>query len=310
MVEVASIVVAVVSLISALLAICITTYFNTLTEEKTRERELRKFFAKYRDALLLATSDLQSRLCNITDYNVMDWYDCGGRQKESLLLYTSFVVGQYLCWIYIIRKQAQFLQYETDKKDYTKELTRAMTKVTGEFGVDDRENRSMPFMLWRGDQLSIGEIMLAAGPGEVAPIGYAEFCRRWTEDGKVPVVSGMEDDVGQTSQADGLWTGQFRPWFRPIIEGVARLAEAKRAQDRDETIAIPDERLRRLQHLLVDLMKVLVGPGDASERGNMGYAGRSGDRVPLSQLWVRVSEMRAYERGWQVRPRSSLVVKA
>ncbi|KAK4561492.1 hypothetical protein LTR86_004810 [Recurvomyces mirabilis] len=279
MVDVVSIVVACISLVGAVLAAAFTAYSAYLSDERKRQQELKKFFGKYRDALLLATQDLQSRFCNITDYHVMDWYHRGGREKESLLLYTSFVVGQFLCWIFIIRKQAQFLQYETDKATRSKDLTTAMSKITYEFATDQYDSDGLPFMLWRGDQMSIGELMLAPGTGEPYPMGYNAFHQKWTEGGKIPAAPQKNAETGEMETHAELWSGQFRTWFRPIIDGIVMLGEAH-ASNNDlehpqEWIPPRNQRLRRLQHRLVDLMDLLDPEGLRSEANWMKRCNRA-----------------------------------
>lgn len=264
MVDVVSIIVAVVSLTGTIIAIIVTTYFAYLTDERKRRQELNKFFAKYKDALLLAAQDLQSRLKNITDLTVMDYYQQGGPhcpQKDSLLLYTTFVVGQYLCWIWIIRQQAQFLQFET--LDATRDVTVAITSITAEFGTDQYEADlpNLPFMLWRGEQMAIGEVMLREGGGEISPIGYAEFHKKWTEGGTVACLPPARGGVDSASKIAAYWSGQFRPWFRPIIDGIIMIGDAKAANAEQ----VPDQRLRRLQHRLIDLIWSLDPKGLGSE---------------------------------------------
>ena len=91
MVDVASIVVAVISFVGALVAAGFTAWFTYFSDERKRLSESEKLIAKYRDPLLLACQDLQSRLYNITDQGISKFFRMGGEQKKNLLLYTARV---------------------------------------------------------------------------------------------------------------------------------------------------------------------------------------------------------------------------
>jgi len=292
MVDVASIIIAVISFVGTLLVAGVTAWFSYFSAERKRLTEAEKLIAKYRDPLLLACQDLQSRLYNITDENVTVYFRQRGEKKENVLLYTAFLVGQYLSWTYILRRQAQFLRFSTEKDN--RELTKVLAGISFAFGTDGGGPDSAPFMLWRGHQSAIGEMMTTKDAGELFCIGYAAFHKKWGGGylggtvGGAREISGtigapgpgedgedgediQEDDgvqvgrvgvVGEDGEDRGnTWSGEFRPWFRSIVEGVAEIAKA-----RDEGRAtIPDQRLRRLQHLLLDLIGILDEKGLRTE---------------------------------------------
>ena len=164
MVDVASIVVAVISFVGALVAAGFTAWFTYFSDERKRLSESEKLIAKYRDPLLFACQDLQSRLYNITDQGISKFFDIGGEQRKNLLLYTAFLVGQYLSWTHILRLQAQFLRFSTDTQN--KELTKVLSGISYEFSTD-KYNRDglVPLMLWRGQQMAIGELMTVKEDG-------------------------------------------------------------------------------------------------------------------------------------------------
>jgi len=81
MVDVASIIVAVISLVGALVAAGFTAWFTYFSDERKRLSESEKLIAKYRDPLLLACQDLQSRLYNITDQGFSIFFRVGGEQN-------------------------------------------------------------------------------------------------------------------------------------------------------------------------------------------------------------------------------------
>src|SRR5271156_5798291 len=132
MVDIVSIVIAVLSLTGTLLTAGITAWFSFFTEERKRLSEAEKLVAKYRDPLLLAAQDLQSRLFNITELCILSWMERDKEQKDNLVQYTCFLIGQYLSWVHILRRQTQFLHFSTDKNN--RELTRTLDLVQYAFG--------------------------------------------------------------------------------------------------------------------------------------------------------------------------------
>lgn len=296
MVDVASIIVAVIALVGGVVAAGITAWFAYFSDERKRLSEAEKLIAKYRDPLLLAAQDLQSRLYNITDHGVTNYFRRGGGEKENLLLYTAFLVGQFFAWVHILRLQAQFLRFATDDKN--KRLTKVLGAISFEFSTDEYDWDGMPWNLWRGQQMAIGELM-TVGDAELLCMGYAAFNQKWKEDGgmygvaggmgqitgtSLPVPEGAEPNVKDNDQVatagevkegdeDGKddWSGEFRPWFRPIIEGVTKIAIARTERHQK----VPDQRLRRLQHLVLDLIHLLDEKGLRSEAIYTSYCHRA-----------------------------------
>ncbi|XTI85063.1 hypothetical protein V2W45_1454679 [Cenococcum geophilum] len=118
---------------------------------------------------------------------------------------------------------------------------------------------------------------------ELVCIGYATFYSNWTcnrygdsgdkatEDSrdKAPFYRGWERDSPRDSEdEDGkadesaqmidmtaykYCNGPFRQFFRPIVEGIIKVETAKNGGNE----RVPDQRLRRLQHLFIDLINVL-----------------------------------------------------
>ena len=286
MVDVASIVIAVISGVVALIAAGITTFFTWFSDERKRLSEAEKLVAKYRDPLLLASQDLQSRLYNIADQNITGFYGHGREREDDLLLYTAFLVGQYLSWTHILRQQAQFLRFSTDQRN--KELTKVLTGIRFEFSTDKYNNEGAgPLMLWRGQQMAIGELMTVKEGSELYCMGYAAFRRKWaglggagTKEEKSTVTGtnhvpthgkdgadGVEriGNVGETNGSQQEWksdgSGEFRQWFHSIKEDVVHIAITKR----ERRAKIPDQRLRRLQHRLLDLIRLLDEENSRSE---------------------------------------------
>jgi len=84
-------------------------------------------------------------------------------------------------------------------------------------------------MLWRGQQMAIGELMtLSQEGGQLYCIGFAAFALKYHTD------------------------PEFKKWFQPIDSGITLLVEASANGN-----SVANYRLRRLQHLLVDLVLLL-----------------------------------------------------
>ena len=101
---------------------------------------------------MLAAYDLQSRLWGLVQQGLLRYID-DEEKKDLVYVYTAFLVGQYLSWTYILRRQAQFLRFSTDKTN--KQLNQILNVITNEFSLDRRQGED-PFMLWRGQQMAIG----------------------------------------------------------------------------------------------------------------------------------------------------------
>lgn len=277
-----AIIVAAVALAGTIITAGFSAWFAYWSDKHKRQRELRVFFAKYQDAILLASQDLQSRLYNIADYKITEFYSCDGRFKDNLLVYTAFVVGQYLSWVYIIRQRAQFLQYETGQTN--KWITSAIDAVSDEW-LSDLHGEC--FMLWRGDQMAIGEMMTVRDGDQLSPMGYGTFFTKWAEceldadagrgrekvrssseksiyrgidaadvvDSNAQAVyerhgessgksSRLEQDFGDSPQGkiDGQ-KAQFREWFEPITSGIIHIAEEKAKAKSDLKGTTPGNRV-------------------------------------------------------------------
>ena len=250
MVDVAPIVIAVISFVGTLIAVAVSIWATWWSERskrlaefelerRTRLTESQKLIARYGDPILLAAQDLQSRLYNILEQGFLSNIRRDGEGKDNLLQYTSFLVGQYLSWTYILRRQAQFLRFETDEAN--KGLTKTLDSIkwvlsTDKLGPEGARVAAGSFMLWRGKQMAIGEVMTVPDDKELFCMGYAAFSQRWHQD-------------------EG-----FQKWFQSYVDDITKLALSRYPLGHHETgtaVAIPDHRLRILQHLLLDLIKIL-----------------------------------------------------
>ncbi|KAG0008530.1 hypothetical protein BGZ81_004017, partial [Podila clonocystis] len=153
----------IVTLVAGIVIAFVTAWATSHYAERTRLNDTEVLIAKYRDPLVCAAYELQSRLYSIvTGRFPLSWKgDADRRKQDHLVIYTPFLVGQYLSWTYIFRRQAQFLHIRT-KKDI--KLTKTMDLI--EFLFSSTKNtKGSPFCLWGADQKAIGELMTDKGEG-------------------------------------------------------------------------------------------------------------------------------------------------
>lgn len=84
------------------------------------------------------------------------------------------------------------------------------------------------FILWRGEQMAIGELMTEKDGDELYCMGYATFVEKYKNH------------------------DSFRRWFRPVEQGYSDLVMVHEKHD-----SVATYRLRRAQHRLVDLINLL-----------------------------------------------------
>ncbi len=91
-------------------------------DERLAQREAEKIVSKFRDPLLHAAYDLQSRIFNILQKAFLKTYYANGsdRDKEYAIENTVFLVAQFLGWTELIRQEIQFLDLGSD--DDTRKL--------------------------------------------------------------------------------------------------------------------------------------------------------------------------------------------
>jgi hypothetical protein len=178
---------------------------------------------KFRDPLLRAIFDLQSRIYNIVQgFFLKIYYHKSDEDREYAVHSTLFNVGEYLGWVEIMRRDGQFLDLgDVSSNRGIEELLRKVAKT---FARDDLDNA---FRIFHVEQRAIGEVMIvqdAAGTSaQPRCIGYAEFVER------------MDDPA-------------FRRWFARLSADVERIATEHKQHE---------ERLIMLHNVLIDLIAFL-----------------------------------------------------
>jgi len=278
MVDIASIVIAIIALVSSLFTAVIPGWFSLLVGQRNRLADTRKLIAKYRTPLLLAAHDLQSRLYHITDGGIMSWHNSDDQSGQDLTRYTCFLIGQYLAWVSIFRQQAQYLDFLEDKQaaEYLKiiydiEEVFSTGGDSDSFGLVKYDysksiNDKTPFRLRRCHQLAIAEIMtFKKDKDEPVCLGYDAFCKKLDD--------GWKDSEDQQVVGFVINGGKGENWFKPVDDGMGKIVEAEQKAKKDaekeaeqnnskrinrlQERGYTDYRLRILQHRLVDLVQLL-----------------------------------------------------
>jgi hypothetical protein len=214
----AAIIVAIIALVASVLTAGVALYGQTHSLTVTARREAEATLSRYREPLVAAAYELQSRLYNILKRDFLQKYYLDGdeKQRQYAIRNTQYLVGQYLGWTEILRQRIQLLDFGEVRE--TREVSRLQGRIRDVLASDE-PSMGKPFMIWRGEQRAIGERMIVERDGDLLCMGYAAF-------------------VEQTDPA-------FWRWLEPLerdIEDIAR--------DRNE-------RLRLVQHGLIELIERL-----------------------------------------------------
>jgi hypothetical protein len=140
----------------------LSLYGQVRSARHQARREAEAVLEKYREPLILAAYDLQSRLFNILHMGFLGKYylrDVDGSRRYALE-HTLYLVGQYFAWTEILRREIQFLEFE--EVEETKRVGRLQRRIR-ELFASDKEELGRAFMVWRGEQNAIG-----VGEGGVA----------------------------------------------------------------------------------------------------------------------------------------------
>jgi hypothetical protein len=168
-----AIVIAVIALIGSIGSAVMVAYGQIYTQRRTEAREADRLLRLYREPLISAAYDLQSRLYNILRQNFLSYLrDESSGRSEKALDSTTFAFAQYFGWREILRREIQLLEFET------LEIGRLLSQITGTLASDSLGDR---FLLWKPEQRAIGEAMIGEWRDGPACIGYLEFHQRRTE---------------------------------------------------------------------------------------------------------------------------------
>jgi hypothetical protein len=216
------IVIAAIGLAGGLLGSVIALYGQFRLARNEVQREAETVLAKYREPLLGAAYELQGRLWNILDLDFLAKYYLAGddAQKTYAVENTLYVIAQYFGWSEILRREIQFLSFSDSAR--TRAVNACQREIVSLFQDDDAD-LGRPFLVWRGEQRAIGELMIDAEADQVHCLGYAAFMAR-------------RDPA-------------FRSWFARLEANIDELSRGT------------NPRLLALQRALVDLIRELDPQG-------------------------------------------------
>ncbi len=165
----------------------------------TKREQAEELRARYRDPLIAAVFDLQSRLYNIVAQDFLGHYVRHRRGGESACRYaidnTLFLLAEYLAWVEIIRREIQFLDLGEELAN--RRWLQALERVRNVLARDDLD----PVLrLFRGEQRAIGETMTVVLHDTTSgrareSLGYAEFVAHREEPGLSRWFDKLEADL-------------------------------------------------------------------------------------------------------------------
>jgi hypothetical protein len=233
-----------------LLAALITGFFAWFVQAARYRRETddkaTQVLREYRNPLLRAAFELQSRLYNIAARGYLEAYWKKGADSElpEATLSTLWLFGQYLGWSEILRREVQYLDLGSQSTNQTvqrriNEISAALATDSPPFGRD--------FIAFRSDQRAIGEFMVTERDGgekgkRLDCRGYSEFIETLAE------VSHEDRARDQATHAKAR--SPVLGWVTRLASDFERIAEQAREGERPP-------RLVNIQRHLIDLVDLL-----------------------------------------------------
>jgi len=141
-------------------------------DKRLAQLDAEKIIPKFRDPLMHAAYDLQSRIFNIMKQAFLRVYYANGspRDKEYAVENTVFLVAQFLGWTEAIRQEIQFLDLAGD--DQTRSFRKLQDNIYTQLQTDALGSG---FRLFAGEQRAVGELMIDRATGNPGCIGFATF---------------------------------------------------------------------------------------------------------------------------------------
>lgn len=227
--SVVSLVAAVVSALSALASAWYARH-TILSERLAAADDLAQ---RFREPLLQSAFNLQARLYNIVRLDFLQRFmtkDSRPEEREYAIENTLYLLGQYFCWVEIIRRESQFL--DPRNRATNRVVADQLEHVRDAFASS--QDAELIFRLFRGEQRAIGEVMLV--PNEKASPGAP----RWDCRGYAAFIRGRSDQSNDR-------------WFKQTREDLLLLSEEPGRHE---------ARLVVIQHALLDLVELLDPAAD------------------------------------------------
>lgn len=135
--------------------------------------------------------DLQSRLYNILQMNLLEIYYVSGdeRSRSYAVDNTTFLVAQYFAWTEIVRRDIQYIDLGQDEQ--TRRLARLRDEI---YTLFQTVSFGPVLRVFAGEQRAIGERMIYTGPRGLECLGYAAFLDRM-ETGADRLTAALQGDI-------------------------------------------------------------------------------------------------------------------
>lgn len=139
---------------------------------EARRAEREKTTARYREPLARAAYDLQSRLYNILEQNLLSYVHTGDDRERSYVVdNTAFLLAQYFAWTEIVRRDIQYIDLGLDEE--TRRLARLQDDISS---VCQMDRLGRIFRVFAGEQRALGERMIVRdGRRRLECLGYAAY---------------------------------------------------------------------------------------------------------------------------------------
>lgn len=164
--------------------------------DASRQLEAQRILSRFREPLVHAAYELQSRIYNLLELDIIDHHFVNGNERAQRYVVdnTAYLIGQYFGWTEIIRQEGQFL--DLGELATTRQLNEIQNAIThawlkGSLGPH--------LVIFRGNQRGIGEEMIERSKNGPECIGYARFLKL-LEKGKHPFLRHLQDDVLEAIQ--------------------------------------------------------------------------------------------------------------
>jgi hypothetical protein len=222
---------AIVALFAALASTRATVRITNLQHQLELQRArankellVEEVMTRYREPLLRAAFDLQSRIFNIYNNRFLDTYLLRGTpdEQEYAVNSTLFLLADYFGWVEIVRRGVQYLELGDSSRN--RGLAERLEAIRDTFAAT-KEYPDSVLRVLRVEQRALGELMIqqtATHASGLECVGFAHFTTK------------LESDP------------EFERWF-----GRRKLDVHELAEDPGRP------RLRQLQHDLVDLIDFL-----------------------------------------------------
>jgi hypothetical protein len=263
---------AIAAILTGILALggVLATAWNSSWNEQRKQKHVDcKLLARFSVPLLIASWDLANWFYDILHEDNYSKKRCDAYGNGWSSPFTSFLIRQYFAGVHIIREMTHFFANMRGEK--ANALKTLLWKIQDEFISMHYEGRENLEMRWfEGDILAVQEHLTAAadldGDGnaaEMRAIGWVEFQKKYN-DGPTPLKYIFEK---YENHFQGIIYRRFKRLYstkwadQQNPQGYNReeedLITEEREKDPNIGIVVPDHRIRRLQHLLRDLVDLL-----------------------------------------------------